>query len=149
MKHPQVSYASPPLAVVTAVIGVATIRMSGPLSSCFPCVKFLNRIFLFSKNKQELERLEGIIQKNIGAFYEVGKALMEIRNQDLYKLKNGGAYQTFEAYCKGEWDYRRAHAYRLIGSAQVVDECLQSETFIPSPNSRSAPSPVSPPKIRS
>jgi hypothetical protein len=65
--------------------------------------------------------LEGIIGENVGAFYEVGNALREIRDQDLYKLKNGGGYQSFEAYCKGEWDYRKSHAYRLIGSAQIVD----------------------------
>jgi hypothetical protein len=31
-----------------------------------------------TKDKQELERLEGIIQNNVGAFYEMGRALMEI-----------------------------------------------------------------------
>ena len=53
------------------------------------------------QNKQDLERLEDVIQNNIGSFYVMGRALMEIRNNELYKIKNGGEYQTFEAYCKG------------------------------------------------
>lgn len=75
-------------------------------------------------NKQELERLEGIIQKNIGAFYEVGRALMTIRNDELYLLKNGGAYQTFEAYCKGAWDFSRIRAYQLMEAVEVKDRLL-------------------------
>lgn len=30
-------------------------------------------------------------------------------------------FETFEAYCKARWDMSKMHAYRLIGSAQVVD----------------------------
>lgn len=72
-------------------------------------------------NTTDLARLEGVIQKNIGAFYEVGKALMEIRDKELYKLKNGGDYQTFESYCKGVWDFDRRNAYYLMGSAAVIE----------------------------
>jgi hypothetical protein len=72
-------------------------------------------------NTTDLARLEGVIQKNIGAFYEVGKALMEIRDKELYKLKNGGDYQTFESYCKGVWDMTRMYAHYLISSASVVE----------------------------
>ena len=72
-----------------------------------------------TKNTTELEQLEGVIQKNIGAFYEVGRALMEIRDKGLYRDVLG--YDTFEAYCKHRWDFNRAYAYRLMGSAQVID----------------------------
>lgn len=74
-----------------------------------------------TKSRQDLEQLEGVIQKNISAFYEVGRALMEIRNKELYKIKNGGEYQTFEAYCRVVWDFNRAHAYRLMDSAQTIE----------------------------
>lgn len=83
------------------------------------------------KDRQELERLEDIIQKNIGAFYEVGRALMVIRHKELYKIKNGSEYQTFEAYCRGVWDFQRAHAYRLMDSVKVVDNVSESETKKP------------------
>lgn len=82
-------------------------------------------------NTTDLARLEGVIQKNIGAFYEVGKALMEIRDKELYKLKNGGDYQTFESYCKGVWDMGRAYAYRLMDSANVVDTVSPNGQQIP------------------
>lgn len=71
------------------------------------------------KNSVELEQLENVIKKNIGAFYEVGRALMEIRDKGLYRDVLG--FATFDEYCKSRWDLNRAYAYRLIGSAQVVD----------------------------
>lgn len=74
-----------------------------------------------TKDRQDLERLEGVIQRNLQSFYEVGRALMEIRDRELYKVKNGGAYGTFEAYCRGAWDFSRRHAYRFIDSAKVIE----------------------------
>lgn len=73
------------------------------------------------KDRQDLERLEGVIQQNLQSFFEVGRALMEIRDRELYKIKNGGDYATFEAYCRGEWDFSRRHAYRFIDSAKVIE----------------------------
>ncbi|HQP25435.1 MAG TPA: hypothetical protein PLP16_09725 [Smithellaceae bacterium] len=86
---------------------------------------------IITQNRQDLDRLEEVISKNLKSFYEVGKALMEIRDQELYKLKHGGQYETFEAYCKGEWDFRRAHAYRLMDSVKVIDNVSESETKSP------------------
>jgi hypothetical protein len=74
---------------------------------------------IVSKNRTELERLEGIIARNLQSFYEVGRALMEIRDKGLYRDVLG--YQTFEEYCRVKWDMQRAHAYRLIDSAKVLD----------------------------
>ena len=55
---------------------------------------------VITKNKTRLEHLEGVINRNLQSFYEVGRALMEIRDNELYKVKNGGGYGTFEAYCQ-------------------------------------------------
>jgi len=95
-----------------------------------------------TKDRKDLERLEGVIQKNIGAFYEVGRALMEIRDRELYLLKNGGGFQTFEAYCKGAWDMSRRHAYRLMDSCSVIQaiKCDQLDT---SPATESQTRPLS------
>ena len=82
-----------------------------------------------TKNTTELEQLEGVIQKNIGAFYEVGRALMEIRDKGLYRDVLG--YDTFEAYCKHRWDFNRAHAYRLMDSVKVINNVSESETKQP------------------
>jgi hypothetical protein len=73
-----------------------------------------------ARNTTELEQLEGVIQRNIGAFYEVGRALMEIRDKGLYRDVLG--YDTFEAYCKDRWDFGKWYAYKLMDSASVINE---------------------------
>lgn len=74
---------------------------------------------VIKENTTELERLEGIIQQNIGGFYEVGRALMDIRDKRFYINVLG--FETFEAYCKARWDFQRTYAYHLIASVKVVD----------------------------
>jgi len=74
---------------------------------------------VIARNTEELERLEGIIKTNIGAFYEVGRALMEIRDKGFYKDVLG--FETFEAYCKERWDMGRDYAYKLMASSEVVE----------------------------
>ena len=94
-----------------------------------------------TKDRQDLERLEGVIQRNLQSFYEVGRALMEIRDRELYKVKNGGAYGTFEAYCKETWSIARRTAYQFIDSAKVVENvrnCAQTES-IPATESQARP----------
>jgi hypothetical protein len=83
-----------------------------------------------TKDKQELERLEEVIQKNIGAFYEVGRALMKIRDQGYYHDVLG--FETFKEYCRTRWDMARQTAYQLIDSASVIENvrnCGQTETI--------------------
>ena len=70
-------------------------------------------------NTARLDELEAVIQKNIGAFYEVGRALMEIRDSGLYRDVMG--YDTFEAYCKERWDMGRNYADKLIASSKAID----------------------------
>lgn len=72
-----------------------------------------------TRNKQELERLEGIIQKNIGAFYEVGRALIQIRDDELYRDVLG--YATFDEYCHERWDFNSSRARQLISATETVD----------------------------
>lgn len=86
-----------------------------------------------ARNTTELEQLEGVIQRNIGAFYEVGRALMEIRDKGLYRDVLG--YDTFEAYCKGRWDFQRTYAYHLIASVEVIDD-LSSKDDIQKPSNQ-------------
>lgn len=82
-----------------------------------------------TKNSVALEELENTIKKNIGAFYEVGRALMEIRDRGLYKDVLG--FETFEAYCKGRWDFSRRHAYRFIEAVEVIGHVSESDTKPP------------------
>ncbi len=64
-----------------------------------------------------LLNLENIIQKGLSSFYEVGAALITIRNSRLYRETHG----TFEEYCQDRWNIKRRQAYRLIDAAEVVE----------------------------
>lgn len=66
---------------------------------------------------QSLTHHEGVIERGLETFMDVGRALLAIRAGRLYRAKHG----TFEAYCRERWGMERAHAYRLIDGAQVVD----------------------------
>lgn len=76
---------------------------------------------IINENKQKLEDLEAVINQNLQSFIETGRALTEIRDKELYKLKNNGKYQTFGAYCKDIWDISRPRAYQLIDAAKVQE----------------------------
>lgn len=90
-----------------------------------------------ARNTTELEQLEGVIQKNIGAFYEVGRALMEIRDKGLYRDVLG--YDTFEAYCKSRWDFTKSYANYLISSNAVLENLT---TIVVKPQTESQTRPL-------
>ena len=80
--------------------------------------------------QKKLAELESTIEAGLKSFYDVGTALMAIRDRHLYS----DVHTTFEGYCKKKWGFARAHAYRLIGSAKVVDN-LSPMGDIPAPSS--------------
>jgi len=90
---------------------------------------------IITEDMERLQDLEGIIQKNLRSFYEVGRALMKIRDEELYKIKNGGAYGTFEEYCKKVWDFKRTYAFYMIESAKVIENVHRGEQNLPLPSS--------------
>jgi len=67
--------------------------------------------------QDRLTHLENIIAGNQNRFYEIGKALKEIRDSRLYKLT---LFETFEAYAGARWDIGRSQAYRLINAYSVI-----------------------------
>jgi hypothetical protein len=84
--------------------------------------------------QSELSCLESIIEKNLQSFYDVGVALTKIRDQRLYREK----YETFQEYCRYQWDISRPRAYQLIGAAgvqnnlsTVVDKLLPERILRP------------------
>lgn len=60
--------------------------------------------------------LEKRIERGLQTFREVGQALMDIRDQRLYRA----AYKTFEEYCTNRWQMGRDRAYQLIGAAEIA-----------------------------
>ena len=66
----------------------------------------------------QLEQLEGIIRENVGAFYEVGMALMKIRDQKYYHDVLG--IKTPRPRRK-RWDIGRNYMNKLIASSVVME----------------------------
>jgi hypothetical protein len=72
------------------------------------------------KELPEPERLrvcEEIIDNGLRAYFEIGRALLEIQDSRLYRE----TYATFEAYCADRWNIARRTAYQLIEAYKVVD----------------------------
>lgn len=63
-----------------------------------------------------LSECEGIIERGLSTFVEVGNALLEIRDSRLYRE----SHATFEEYCRKRWGMARQRAHQLIGAAEAV-----------------------------
>jgi hypothetical protein len=71
-----------------------------------------------AKDEELLEKLEGVIAANIGAFLRLGEALCIIRDRNLQKITDPKL--TFDEYCSKKWGFGKAYAYRLIGGYECV-----------------------------
>ncbi len=67
--------------------------------------------------RSQLEEYQAVIDNGLKTFVAVGMALLAVRDLRLYRED----YGTFEEYCQGRCGIERAHAYRLMDSAQVVN----------------------------
>jgi len=63
------------------------------------------------------EELEQIINRHKEGFIEAGLALLEVRNQELYKEEG---YTTFAECCEIRFGFKKTHVYRLIGASQAA-----------------------------
>lgn len=66
---------------------------------------------------RQLADCEARIERGLKTFYEVGEALLRIRDQGLYKE---AAFSTFEDYCRERWGMSRPRAYQMIEAAEVA-----------------------------
>jgi hypothetical protein len=66
--------------------------------------------------QQQLDQQEARIAHGLAKFYEVGAALLAIRDGRLYRA----THPHFRAYCRDRWGISRPHAYRLMAAAEVV-----------------------------
>jgi len=62
-----------------------------------------------------LSDLEGVIERGLDTYVEVGNALAEIRDKRLYRQ----GYSTFESYVQARWGRVRQWAYQQIDAAKV------------------------------
>ncbi|MEM8829498.1 MAG: hypothetical protein AAGE96_09090 [Cyanobacteria bacterium P01_G01_bin.19] len=79
-------------------------------------------------NEQDFYNLEHTVQQGIDIFYRVGEALAEIRDRKLYKQ---AGYKDFQVYLKEKWHMGKSKAYRLIDSATVVSNIVETKKSVP------------------
>jgi hypothetical protein len=73
--------------------------------------------------KQQLARLEKVIDAKLEDFFEVGSAIAEIKEKELYRE----THKNFNTYCQERWGFGRSYANKLIGSAERI-KLLPEET---------------------
>ncbi|MCC3409501.1 MAG: hypothetical protein JGK17_28900 [Microcoleus sp. PH2017_10_PVI_O_A] len=82
-----------------------------------------------------LQELESIVEHGLQTFYEVGKALDEIREQKLYRE----SHKSFETYCRDKWGIARQTAHRFIAAAQVIENLTPIGVKIPTKENQVRP----------
>ena len=60
------------------------------------------------------------------AFFEAGKALMELRDRKLYR----STHKTFEEYCRDRFGHNRRQSYLLMDAAVIFDN-LEQNVIVP------------------
>lgn len=65
--------------------------------------------------KRRLDELEGIIERGLETFLEVGQALMEIRDSKLYRE----THRRFGDYVRVRYGMTRQRAHQLIDAARL------------------------------
>jgi hypothetical protein len=66
--------------------------------------------------REELKKCEELIAVGLGTFFEVGNALLTLRQKRLYRV----THPTFESYCIEKWQIGRSYASRMIGAAERI-----------------------------
>lgn len=64
------------------------------------------------------DRNELAIERGLKTFYDVGMALLDERDNRLYRE----SYGTFEDYCEQRWNLSRRRAYQLLDAANIVED---------------------------
>jgi hypothetical protein len=84
---------------------------------------------LSTKELSELDKCEGVLERGLATFFEVGNALLSIRENRLYR----GAHRSFEDYCRERWNIGRSYACRVMGAAERVNQ-LPENSGLPRPS---------------
>jgi ParB family chromosome partitioning protein len=86
-------------------------------------------------------QLEATIERGMQTFVEVGLALMEIRDERLYRAE----FRTFEEYCNQRWGWGKSYANKLIASAEVMGNLGTIVPILPATETQTRPlAPLSP-----
>lgn len=69
-------------------------------------------------DQSRFAELELVIERGLGTFVDVGRALLEIQERRLYRA---AGHRTFADYVAKRWDLSSAYAYRQIEASKIVD----------------------------
>jgi len=83
---------------------------------------------LTETEQRQMLDCEDVIRQDLMTFFDVGSALLTIRENRLYRAE----YATFEVYCRERWNIGRSYAWRLIGAAERL-RLLPPDTAMPRP----------------
>lgn len=86
----------------------------------------MSEIAQIVKSTRTLEECEAVIRRGLNSFIEVGEALMEIRDNRLYREKG---FSQFEDYCQQEWGFSQSRTYQMMDAAKVTG-LLESSTIV-------------------
>lgn len=81
----------------------------------------INTTKLTNTERHALHKCELTIEKGKNAFVEVGQALLQIRDDRLYREVG-----SFEDYCQMKWGFNRARGRQLIEHALTVTETREA-----------------------
>jgi len=87
------------------------------------------------KESARLVELERTIKDGLMTFMEVGRALIEIRDAQLYRIQ----HRTFEAYCRDQWGMTDRHARNLIAASSTASSLAGTGTIVPKTESQARP----------
>lgn len=90
---------------------------------------------LTESESSALVQHEDVIEGGLAVFVEVGKALLAIRDERLYRAD----YETFEVYCFERWDIKKSQAYRLMDAAAVVENVSPIGDIVPRNEAQARP----------
>jgi hypothetical protein len=82
----------------------------------------VDTIPLSATERARLAELESVVQNHLPTFLAVGRALIQIRSERLFREQ----YPTWEIYCQKRWGVSYSHANELARCAQVADNLLAS-----------------------
>jgi hypothetical protein len=85
-------------------------------------------VALTAGERGELDECEGIIEQGLSIVFEVGMALLRIRESRLYR----DSHPTFEQYCHDRWNIGRSYAWRVMGAAERL-KLLPGDDHLPRP----------------
>lgn len=80
-----------------------------------------------STEAERLEALEAVIEAGLSTFFEVGRALAEIRDRRLYRV----THDNFAQYLRERWDFSQPAAYAQMYAFRVAEAITANGGTLP------------------